>query len=1293
MNSVATLTELTPGQRLELVKMARARKLVGDRPELPPIEPAAREGRLPLSFAQERLWFIDRLEPGSAVYNLSAASRLGGALDRAALERALGEIVRRHEALRTVFAEVDGSPVQVIAPFGGFVLPVEDLSALSEGDREAAVRRRAGEEARRPFDLSAGPLFRALLLRLGEEDHVVLLSMHHVVSDGWSMGVFFRELSSLYEAYREGRESPLPELPVQYADYAVWQREQLHGALEQQLGYWRKRLADVPALLDLPADHPRPAVQTFRGASERVQLPLEVLERLRALGRQEGATLYMIALAAFQVLLSKYSGSEDIVVGSPIAGRTRKEVAGLIGFFVNTLVLRTDVSGDPGFRELLGRVREVALGAYEHQEVPFERLVAELSPERSLSHSPLFQVSFTLENAQDTGGRLAGLSGQGVGTELEVAKFDLSLSLTESDRGLGGWLSYSTDLFERGTILRMLGHLERVLEQVAADADVRLSRLELLGEAERALVLEAWNRTEAEVPADRCVHELFEAQAARTPEAVALVFEDETLSYAELNARANRLAHHLRGLGVGPDARVAICVERGPEMVAGLLAILKAGGAYVPLDPAYPADRLRYMLEDSAPAALVTQSSLSGTFAGLDVPAVELDALAPAWAELPETNPGVPVRPGDLAYVIYTSGSTGRPKGVMVEHRSLVNHTAWQAEAFGIGAGDTVLQRTSISFDASVWELWTPLATGARMLLLSSDAAKDPGAIGRVMGEGGVTVAQLVPTLLQAVLGARPGARLPCRILFCGGEPLPAALVEEARAAGAGEVVNLYGPTEATIDSTSHVCVPDGRAPAIGRPVANARVYVLDARGEPTPVGVAGELYVGGAGVARGYLNRAGLTAERFVADPFATEPGVRMYRTGDLGRWRADGTLEFLGRTDFQVKIRGFRIELGEIEAALREHEGVRECAVLAREDAVVAYVVGGVETDALRAHVRRSLPEFMVPSAFVFLAALPLTPNGKLDRKALPAPEYADADRYVAPRNPVEEVLAGIWAEVLRLERVGVTESFFDLGGHSLLVPRVVSRVRQVFGVEMPLRALFEGPTVAELAVRVEALRRAELPVLPAVVPAGRTGPLPLSFAQERLWFIDRLEPGNAAYNLPGAWRLEGALDEAALERALGEIVRRHASLRTVFREADGSPVQVIAPFAGFALPVEDLSALSEADREAAVRRRAVEEARRAFDLVAGPLFRASLLRLGSEDRVLLISMHHIVSDGWSMGVFFRELSALYAAYREGRESPLAELGVQYADYAVWQREQLAGEALDRQLSYWKERLGGAP
>jgi amino acid adenylation domain-containing protein len=1275
-------------------------------PALPPLMPVQRDGSpLPLSFAQERLWFIDRLEPGSAVYNMPMARRLGGALDQAALERALGEIVRRHEALRTVFAEVDGSPVQVIAPFGGFALPVEDLSAPGEAGREAAVRHRLGEEAQRAFDLSAGPLFRAALLRLGAEEHVLLLSMHHIVSDGWSMGVLFRELSALYAAYREGGESPLPELAVQYADYAVWQREQLDGeVLDRQLAYWKERLAGAPELLELPADHSRPAVQTYRGASVPVEFSLELLERLQALGRSEGATLYMVALAAFQVLLSRYSASEDVVVGSPIAGRTQKEIEELIGFFVNTVVLRTDLSGDPSFRETLRRVREVTLGAYAHQEVPFEKLVAELRPERSLSHSPLFQVSFAVQDAAGGRSALPGIQAGGVDAALGIAKYDLTLALAATPRGLRGELNYSTDLFERGTVDRMLGHLERVLEQVAADADVRLSRLRLLGEAERALVLEEWNRTDAEVPRDACIHELFEAQVERTPGAPALVYEDEEVTYAELNARANRLAHHLAALGVGPEARVAVCVERGIEMVVAVLAVLKAGGAYVPLDPEYPGERLVYMLQDAAPVVLLTQRPLAGRFDGSGVPVQVLDGDDSTWSGRPDANPGRgALTPENLAYVIYTSGSTGQPKGVMNRHRGVVNLLAWGERHWALGAGDAVLQRTSLSFDVSVRELFSPLLAGARLVLPRPGGQREVDYLVEVIRRREVSTMVLTVSHMQAFL--EHPALEECsslRRIVLGGESIPVGMLAELRTRLPGaRLYHEYGPTEATVTSTARTCGAEGEAPgaSIGGPISNTRVYLLDARGEPVPAGVAGELYVGGAGVARGYLGRPALTAERFVPDPFGTGPGARLYRTGDLGRWLADGTVEFLGRADTQVKVRGYRIEPGEIEARLLEHEGVSEAVVVAHEDEagsrrLVAYVVGGVEAGSLREHLRRELPDYMVPAAFVPLERLPLTPSGKLDRKALPAPEPASAEeRYVAPRTPAEEVLAGIWAEVLRLERVGVEESFFALGGHSLLATRVVSRIREVFGVELPLRALFEGPTVAELAGRVEEMRHAGRPVLPPVVPTGRTRALPLSFAQERLWFIDRMEPGSAVYNIPLAWRLGGVLDAAALERSLGEIVRRHEVLRTVFAEANGSPVQVVAPFGGFALPVEDLSALGEADREAAVRLRADEEARRAFDLSAGPLFRAALLRLGEEDHVLLLSMHHIVGDGWSGGVLFRELSALYAAYREGRESPLAELGVQYADYAVWQREQLEGEALDRQLAYWKERLAGAP
>ncbi|HYH80907.1 MAG TPA: amino acid adenylation domain-containing protein, partial [Longimicrobium sp.] len=1120
------------------------------------------------------------------------------------------------------FAEVDGSPVQVIAPFGGFALPVEDLSGLGEADREAAVGRRAGEEARRVFDLSAGPLFRAALLRLGTQDHVLLLSMHHIVSDAWSMGVLYRELSALYAAYRDGGESPLPELGVQYADYAVWQREHLRDEmLERHLSYWREQLADAPALLELPTDHPRPAVQTFRGAHERIELPGELLERLRGLGRSEGATLYMVLLGAFQVLLSKYGGSEDVVVGSPIAGRTRGEVEELIGFFVNTLVLRTDLSGDPGFRETLRRVREVTLRAYEHQEAPFERLVAELQPERSLSHSPLFQVMFIQVG---TGGERSGMTLPGVemraaGGGSRTSKFDLTLSVSTRPDGLVLGLEYSTDLFERATAVRLLGHLERVLEQVTADADPRLSELELADEVERRLVVEGWNRTAVERPLPSFPR-LFEAQAERTPGAAAVTFEERSLTYRELNERANRLACHLTGLGVGPDVRVGICLRRGPEMIVSVVAVLKAGGACVPLDPDYPTERLSFMVADAAAPVLLTQASLRDRLPALpDVRVLSVDGGAPDEGRVENLVAGPD--PGNLAYVLYTSGSTGTPKGVMMSHAALSNLVAWHRDDAVLAGPRRTLQFASLSFDVSFQEIAVTLASGGELVLVDDELRRDTVQLVHLLARHGVERLFLPFVALQSLAEAVQETRisLSLREVVTAGEQLVSTPQLSALMGGAAgpRLINHYGPTETHV-ATAHGLSADPAGwsplPPIGRPVASTRVYVLDGALRPLPVGVPGELYVGGAQVARGYLGRPALTARRFIPDPFAAEPGGRLYATGDRARWRADGELEYLGRIDQQVKVRGFRVEPGEVEAALRRRAEVRDCAVVAREDAsgqkrLVAYVVGEANADELRAHLRRRLPEHMVPGAFVTLDRLPLTPSGKLDRRALPAPDLASAEeRYVAPRTPVEEVLAGIWAEVLRLERVGVEENFFELGGHSLLATRVVSRVRAVFSVELPLRALFEGPTVAELAVRVEEMRRAGLPVLPAVVPAERTGALPLSFAQERLWFIDRLEPESAVYNVPVAWRLGGALDEAALERSLGEIVRRHESLRTIFREADGSPVQVIAPFGGFALPVEDLSDLGEADREAALRRRVGEEALQPYDLAAGPLFRAA-------------------------------------------------------------------------------------
>ena len=1052
----------------------------GQLPVLPPVVPTGRTGALPLSFAQERLWFVDRMEPGSAVYNLPVAWRLAGALDVDALERSLGEIVRRHGVLRTVIAEAGGSPVQVVAPFGGFAMPVEDLSGLGEAEREAAVGRRAGEEARRPFDLTAGPLFRAALLRLGAGEHVLLLSMHHIVSDGWSMEVLYRELSALYVAYGAGRTSPLAELPVQYADYAVWQREQLEGEiLDRQLSYWRERLAGAPELLELPTDLPRPPVPTFRGAYERIELPLQLLERLQALGRSQGATLYMVLLGVFQVLLSKYSGTEDVVVGSPIAGRNRKEAEELIGFFVNTLVLRTDLSGDPDFREVLRRVREVTLGAYEHQEVPFERLVAELQPERSLSHSPLFQVMFVEQNAAAGGPALPGLEVSGVEEALESAKFDLTLMVKATRHGLRVGVNYSTDLFERATVVQMLGHLAGVLEQVAADAGVRLSRLELLGDAERALVLQAWNRTERPYPRGVCIHELFEAQVRERPEAVALAWDGAELTYQELAARANRLAHHLVRRGVGPESRVGVLLERGAELIVSLLAVLKAGGCYVPLDPAYPAERLRLMLDDSSIRVLISRSGLAGVAETGGLGVVHLDRDADAIMSEPVEAPHSGATAENLAYIVYTSGSTGRPKGIMVGHRQVVQLVV-ETDYVQLRPGDHVAQASNAGFDALTFELWGAFLNGATLVGIPQDVLLSPPALRETLREQRVTTIFLTTALVNQLSHEQPDIFAPLREVLFGGQAVDADSVRRLlKAGGPQRLLHMYGPTETTTfclyEQVEHVA-EDALTVPLGHATGNQRIYLLDGALNPVPRGVPAEAYVSGAGVARGYLDRPRLTAERFVPDPFSGEPGARMYRTGDRMRWRGERKLEFVGRLDDQVKIRGFRIEPGEVESAVSAHPAVREAAIVVREDVpgdkrLVAYVVGEVEADEVRAFLRGSLPEYMLPAAFVFLDALPLTPNGKLDRKALPAPEPGPAgDRYVAPRTAVEEVLAGIWAEVLRLERVGVHDSFFEVGGHSLLATRVLAQIQASFGLEISIRDVFSMPTLEAMAGEIE-------------------------------------------------------------------------------------------------------------------------------------------------------------------------------------------------------------------------------
>jgi amino acid adenylation domain-containing protein len=1293
----------------------------------PPLVAAARAGELPLSYAQQRLWFLQQLEPSNPFYNIHAALRLTGEFDAASLERSLAEIIRRHETLRTSFQAVEGRPMQAVADAVEFRVEVEDLSALPEPERAEAARRLAFEEAQTPFDLTRAPLLRMRLLRLGDEEHVALLTMHHIVSDGWSTGVLIRELAALYRAHTEGAEPALAPLPVQYADFAAWQREWLAGgALESQLAYWKRELAGQAPALELPTDRPRPAVQTYNGATEAFELSRELSDDLKALGRGEGATLFMVLLAAFQTLLYRYTGQDDITVGTPVANRNRAETEGLIGFFVNTLALRARFDGAESFGELLRRVRETTLGAYVHQDVPFEKLVEELQPERDPSRSPLFQVMLALQNAPREELDAPGLKMSRLAGDNRTAKFDLTLEVDDAAPELCCLFEYNTDLFDADTIRRMIGHFRTLLRGIVADPGLRLADLPLLADEERHQLVVAFNDTATDYPRDKTVHQLFEAQAALTPDSTALVFGEESLTYAELNARANRLAHRLLSLGVEPDTLVGLCVERSIEMVVGLLAVLKAGGAYLPLDPALPRERLAFMLEDTRACLLLCDGRSALLFEAWRGEIVLLDGDAASVARRGEDgasadaptrdseNPRVPVTPEHLAYVIYTSGSTGTPKGVAISHRAICNHMRWMQGEFGFGESDRVLQKTPLSFDASVWEFYAPLLSGGQLVLARPGGHRDPAYLSELMASAGVTVAQMVPSLWRALV-AEPGLSN-CRALrlaFSGGEALAAALAELIKGATGAAVYNLYGPTEVTIDATCGEWAGGvGEWVTIGRPVANTRAYVLGAGMSLAPAGVKGELYLGGAQVARGYLNRPGLTAERFVPDPLSGEPGARLYKTGDVVKYLPDGRLEYLGRADHQVKVRGFRIEPGEIEAALEAHAGVREARVLAREDVrddkkLVAYVSaaeGGAAVANLRSnlvrdlrgHLKGRLPEYMVPSSFVVLDELPLTANGKVDRRALLAYDAGEAEEargeYVAPRTPTEELLAGIWSEVLGVERVGARDNFFERGGHSLLTTQVASRVRDRLGVALPLRTVFEAPTVAELAARIEAAAREESAPASPIITVPRDRPLPLSYAQQRLWFIHQLEALDTAYTLPFAFRARGVLRAEVLGETLNEVVRRHEVLRTAFGTQAGEPVQLVAPFRRTALPLEDLGEVPEGEREETALRLAREEAQAPFDLERGPLFRARLVRLGADDHLLLLSLHHIVSDGWSLGVLVREVAALYAAFSNGEPSPLSELPVQYADFAAWQREWLRGEVLETQLSYWRRQLAGS-
>ena len=1036
-----------------------------------------REDCLPLSYSQQRLWFLDQLDPGSSTYNLFSAYQFKGDLDVLALEQSFNEIVRRHEVLRTVFKSENGDAAQVVLPSVTVKISLFDLRALgSAEERWTEARRMFTEEAQRPFDLATGPLLRITLLQLTDDEHLLLRATHHIVSDGWSQGVLFRELSEIYAALTMGKPSPLADLPTQYADYTKWQRQWFEGErLSSQLSYWKKQLDNI-ATLYLPSDRPRKGLQAARGARRFFSLSDGLSSEVKKLSRRYGATLFMTLLAAFQTLLHRYSNQTEITVGSPVAGRSRKEFEELIGLFVNMLVLRLDLSGNPTFAETIARVREVCLAALSNQELPFERLVEELQPARRPGRNPLFQVSFAFQNTPRVPPRLSGITVEELEVETGIARFDLHLFMEEINGHLKGYCDYDTNLFNNDTIERLLGHFETLLEGIVADPEQRISQLPLLTEAEEHQLLFDWNDTKRDYPKDKCIHTLFEEQVEKTPDAVALIFGDRRLTYRELNQRANQLANYLVKFGVGPDVLVGICLERSVEMIVALVAILKAGGAYVPLDSSYPTERLALMLADSKAAVVLTQELFGHLFCNAGTTIVCLDTERDNICKEKDTRAAVAISAHNLAYVLYTSGSTGTPKGVAVEHRSTSAFVSWALSVFAPEDFKGMLAATSICFDLSVFEIFATLSCGGRIVL-----AQDALALAHLRVAGEVTLVNTVPSVIAQLVKLRA---IPpsVRVINLAGEHLQVPLVQQIYESSSVDRINdLYGPTECTTYSTWTCRRPDGPQ-TVGRPIANTKIYILDLHLAPVPIGVPGEIFIGGAGLARGYLNRPELTAEKFIGNPFGVDPSSRLYKTGDLARYLPDGNIEFLGRIDSQVKIRGFRIELGEIESVLAQHPAIQQAVVLASEDTpghrrLVAYTIAteGSNPSAqdLRNYLQLKLPAYMVPSAFVFLGAMPVTRNGKLDRNALPAPDqsgHESGPSFVVPGNPVEEAIARIWAEVLKLEKIGIHDNFFNLGGHSLLATQVMSRVRETLRVDLPLRVLFESPTVAGIALKID-------------------------------------------------------------------------------------------------------------------------------------------------------------------------------------------------------------------------------
>jgi amino acid adenylation domain-containing protein len=1280
---------------------------------------------VPLSFQQQRIHILSRLDPTGYKYHVLEAVRLCGSLDADVLEASIATICERHEALRSTFSEVQGEPVQTVQTARPCLEHI-DVRPCAESRRAAAIRCQMLELLRQPFAMEEPPL-RAQLLRLGQDDHALVIKLHHLITDGWSQRLFWEELEALYAARVEGTAIGLPELPIQYRHFVEWQRAWLRTpAAEEQLNYWRAQLDHVTEL-PLPTDRPRPQKWSGRGARYPLKLSRTLSRRLKSLSDAHNVTLFMTLLAAFQCVLYRYTKREDIAIGSLIANRNQIQTERLIGMFANAIVLRTDLSGDPTFTRLLGRVRQVTLAAYRNQDLPIEEILQALQVPRDLDRNAFFQVMFLLQNAPSKAPVLAGLSAQFVDADPGVARSDLLLELIDAEDRLGGWLEYSTDLFEAPTIARMAAHLRTLLEAIVANPDERISRLPLLPARERKRLLVDWNDTDTRLPRIRTFSERFARQVARRPDTIAVSTGQAQLSYGELARRSSAIANGVAQAGVRPDEVVVLLAERRVEFLAGLIALQRTGQAFLPLDPTLPAVRLAHIIQHSGARLVLTaagcvtavEEALSGILRRTRPPVLNLDDLTQVRrrAAVPAVRPTT----SSLACVIYTSGSTGLPKGAMIEQRGLFNHLLSKISDLELSATDVLAQTSPQSFVISVWQFLTPLMVGARVHLCRDEEVQDPALLMETISRERITILQIVPSLLRVILqraAYEPAFRAlsELRALICTGESLALELCRDwFRQFPGVPLINAYGSTECSDDVATHrlTATPMARAATpIGRPIANTRLYVLDSHLQPVPIGVAGELYVGGIAVGRGYLNDLEQTRLRFVPDPFSNRRGARLYSTGDLARWRPDGTLECLGRADRQVKIRGCRIELEEIEHVLLEHSGVQSAVVLARDDTgsgearLVAHVVAPAgrrpKADELRDFLKTRLPLYMIPASYSFLDRLPLTPHGKIDRAAVAAMRWrasASKDEVVPPRSATEKVLAKIWADLLEAEEIGIASNFFDLGGHSLLAGRVLARVANIFGLSLPIATLFEAPTVEALARRVDETRaiQSKEPRL-EIARAKSHGPQSVSIVQENVFSIEREFPGLPQFNLPYAYRLQGPLDVSALKRSIAEVVRRHDSLRTSFDWVDERPIARIAPAAEIASPLvtEDLAPDTHRGNGRAktlllkkAKLQAEQEAWKPFDLTRAPLFRVRLFRLGSDDHVLVLVLHHIVVDGWSIGIFFEELSKLYSGFAAGRQVQLPESPFRFSDLARWQRRWCTTDSAIRQLAYWKYHL----